>query len=35
MPAEIRDRYEFTPIGLLHTGLRWRYEAPRQGVNDT
>ena len=30
MPAEIRDRYEFAPIGLLHTGLRWRYEAPRQ-----
>jgi len=30
MPAEIRDRYEFAPIGLLHTGIRWRYEAPRQ-----
>ena len=30
MPAEIKDRYEFTPIGLLRTGLRWRYEAPRQ-----
>ena len=30
MPAEIRDRYEFAPIGLLRTGLRWRYEAPRQ-----
>lgn len=35
MPAEIRDRYEFTPIGLLYTGLRWRYEAPRQaGFSD-
>ena len=35
MPAEIRDRYEFSPIGLLHTGLRWRYEAPRQaGFSD-
>ena len=30
MPAEIRERYEFAPIGLLHTALRWRYEAPRQ-----
>ena len=30
MPAEIRDRYEFAPIGLLRTGLRWRYEAQRQ-----
>ncbi len=30
MPAEIKDRYEFAPIGLLRTGLRWRYEAPRQ-----
>ena len=35
MPAEIKDRYEFAPIGLLHTGLRWRYEAPRQaGFSD-
>ena len=35
MPAEIKDRYEFEPIGLLHTGLRWRYEAPRQaGFSD-
>ena len=35
MPAEIRERYEFTPIGLLHTALRWRYEAPRQaGFSD-
>ena len=35
MPAEIRDRYDFSPIGLLHTGLRWRYEAPRQaGFSD-
>ena len=35
MPAEIKERYEFEPIGLLHTGLRWRYEAPRQaGFSD-
>ena len=35
MPAEIKDRYEFAPIGLLHTGIRWRYEAPRQaGFSD-
>ena len=35
MPAEIKKRYEFEPIGLLHTGLRWRYEAPRQaGFSD-
>ena len=35
MPAEIKERYDFAPIGLLHTGLRWRYEAPRQaGFSD-